>query len=345
MAKEVKIGSIAIGGENRIAIQSMLNFPSSDVEGNVIQAIQLEQAGCDINRVSVPDFEAVKLISAVKNKTSIPLVADIHFNYRLAIKSVEAGADKIRFNPGNIGNDNKARMVVDCCRAHGVPIRIGVNSGSLEKELLRKHSGITSKALFESAVRNIRLIEANGYDKIVVSLKSSDVQVMVKAYRMLAEKYDYPLHLGVTEAGTKKSGTVKSAIGIGSLLLDGIGATIRVSLTEDPIEEVSAARDILKALGLTEAVEIISCPTCGRTDIDIITIAKDIEKRTSHIRKKIKVAVMGCVVNGPGEASQADVGIAGGKDGAVLFKKGKKIRRLKSGFADALIKEIEEMTL
>ncbi|MCL2538718.1 MAG: flavodoxin-dependent (E)-4-hydroxy-3-methylbut-2-enyl-diphosphate synthase, partial [Oscillospiraceae bacterium] len=231
MTREVRIGNIVIGGDNRIAVQSMLNLPPDDVEGNVAQAIRLQQAGCDINRVAVPDFGAVGLIGAIKDATSIPIVADIHFDYRLAIKSVEAGADKIRFNPGNIGGDEKAKQVIDCCRAHGVPIRVGVNSGSPEKELLRKYGGVTSEALFESAERHVRLIEDCGYDRIVISMKASDVKVMVGAYRLMADKYDYPLHLGVTEAGTIKSGTVKSAIGIGALLVDGIGDTIRVSLT------------------------------------------------------------------------------------------------------------------
>lgn len=341
MTREVAIGNTAIGAGNRIAVQSMLNRPSSDIEGNVLQAIQLEKAGCDINRVSIPDEKAVALIGAIKEKSAIPLVADIHFDYRLAIKSAEAGVDKIRFNPGNIGSEKNAKMVVDCCRAHGIPIRVGVNSGSLEKALLAKYGGVTSEALCESALRHVRLIEDCGYDKIVISMKSTDIRTMVGAYRLAAGLCDYPLHLGVTEAGTRESGTIKSAIGIGALLLEGIGDTIRVSLTDEPVNEITAGKTILKALDLAEGVRVISCPTCGRTDIDVIAIAKEIECATSHIKQTLSVAVMGCVVNGPGEASRADIGIAGGRDSAVLFKSGEVLRVIKSNYAEELLKEIE----
>lgn len=341
MTRKVKIGNITIGGGEPIAIQSMLNCHNSDIEGNVAQSIRLEEAGCDVNRVSIPNEAAVALIPAIKAATTMPLVADIHFDYRLAIKSVEAGVDKIRFNPGNIGSDDKAKMVVDCCKAHDIPIRVGVNSGSVEKELLKKYDGPTGEALFESAMRHVRLIEENSYHNIVISMKSSDVRTMTEAYRKAAMNCDYPLHLGVTEAGTREMGTVKSAIGIGSLLLDGIGDTIRVSLTDDPVEEIKAGRQILKAIDLYDGVQVISCPTCGRTEIGIIEIANEVEERAKGIKKNLKVAVMGCVVNGPGEASHADLGIAGGKDSAVLFKNGEVIRKITSNYADELLKEIE----
>ena len=342
MTREVKIGNIAIGGTNRIAIQSMLSRPARDIEGNVYQAVQLEEAGCDINRVSVPNEEAVQLIPLIKDATTIPLVADIHFDYRLAIKSVEAGVDKIRFNPGNIGSFDNARRVVDCCKQHMIPIRVGVNAGSLEKDILERYKQPTPEALVESAMRHVKLIEDCSYDRIVISIKSSDIRVMIEAYRMLSHSCDYPLHLGVTEAGTKEIGTIKSAIGIGTLLLEGIGDTFRVSLTDDPIAEIAAAKSILKSLDMTDEVQVISCPTCGRTEIDIVSIAKEVEQRTKHIEKKIKVAVMGCVVNGPGEASSADIGIAGGKDSALLFKKGKPIRKITADYVDEIVKEVEE---
>lgn len=341
MTSEVKIAGTTIGGKNRIAIQSMLNIPYTDIEENIKQAVMLEQAGCDINRVAVPNEQALKLIPEIKKATTIPLVADIHFDYSLAIKSVEAGVDKIRFNPGNIGSDDKARMVIDCCKQHKVPIRVGVNGGSLDKELLKKYKGITSEAIFESAMHHVRLIEEFGYDQIVISMKSSDVRIMVGAYRLAAASCNYPLHLGVTEAGTLSFGTVKSAIGIGSLLLDGIGDTIRVSLTGDPVHEIPAAKQILKALGLIDEVTVISCPTCGRTSIDIISIAKEVEEKTKHIGKKMTVAVMGCVVNGPGEAADADLGIAGGNDSAILFMRGKPLRKITENYTEEILKEVE----
>ena len=343
MTKQVKIGNIVIGGGAPIAVQSMLNVHNSDIEGNVAQAVALEKAGCEIVRVSVPNAASVALIPAIKNAISIPLVADIHFDGELAIKSVEAGVDKVRINPGNIGSDEMAAKVIDCCKLNGVPIRVGVNSGSVEKEALKKYGGPTPEALVESALHHVRLIEKQNYDQIVISIKSSDVAGMVKAYTLMSRQCDYPLHLGVTEAGTVHMGTIKSAIGIGSLLLNGIGDTIRVSLTGDCREEVAAGKDILLALGLRKGVELVSCPTCGRTEIDLIPIAEEVERRTRDINKDIKVAVMGCIVNGPGEASNADIGIAGGKDCAVLFKKGEIVRKLTGNYADELVAEIHKL--
>lgn len=342
MTKEVKIGNISIGSGNKVAIQSMLNKKPSDIDGNIEQAVNLEKAGCEINRVAIPNEAAIKLIPLIKKATIIPLVADIHFDYRLAIKSVEAGVDKIRFNPGNIGDDNKAKKVIDCCKAHSIPIRVGVNSGSLDKNILKKYNGITYDALVESAMHHVRLIEDLGYDKIVISLKSSNLHTMTKAYRRISKITDYPLHLGVTEAGTLETGSLKSAIGIGSLLLDGIGDTIRVSLTDDPIREIEAAKTILKLLDMDDGVTVISCPTCGRTSIDILSIAKEVEERTKDIKKRLKVAVMGCVVNGPGEAGDADLGIAGGVDSAVLFINGKIVRKITENYADELVKVVKE---
>lgn len=344
MSRRVLIGSAPIGAGAPIKIQSMLCVHHSDVEGNVRQAVELEKAGCEIIRVAVPCMEAVKLIPAIKSRVSVPLVADIHFDYRLAIASVDAGVDKIRLNPGNIGDDSRVRSVVDRCRQAGVPIRVGVNSGSLEKEILAKYGAPTPEALVESAMYHVSLIERCGYDNIVISLKSSDLKTMLKAYRLAHERTDYPLHLGVTEAGTYLAGVVKSSIGIGSLLCDGIGDTIRVSLTDDPVKEVEAARAILKAVNAEgSGVKVISCPTCGRTEIDLIPIAQEVERRTAGIKKDITVAVMGCVVNGPGEATNADIGIAGGRDCAVLFRKGVVERRLTGDIASELVAEIEKM--
>ncbi len=343
MSKQVKIGDLSIGGGSPIAIQSMLKAHYYDVEGNVRQAVALEQAGCEIVRVSVPNEEALKLIPAIKSAVRIPLVADIHFNYRLAIASVEAGVDKVRINPGNIGSDAHAKAVIDCCKEHGVPIRVGVNSGSVEKEALAKYGGPTPEALVETAMHHVRLIEDNNYDSIVVSIKSSNVPTMITAYRLMHDAADYPLHLGVTEAGTEHMAVLKSAIGIGSLLADGIGDTIRVSITGDPVREIAAAKEILQVLGLRPGIELISCPTCGRTEIDIVSIANEVQERIRGIDKNLKVAVMGCVVNGPGEASHADIGIAGGKDHAVLFKNGQVIRNITGNYADELLREIEKM--
>lgn len=342
--KKVRVGNCMLGGD-KIYIQSMLNVRSDDVDGSVAQAVKLEQAGCDIIRAAVPDKEAVRLIPVIKEKVRIPLVADIHFDYRLALESVAAGVDKIRINPGNIGDSDRVKAVTEACRAKGVPIRIGVNAGSLEKEILKKYGKPTPEALCESAEYHIGLLNRYDFDDIVISIKSSDVPTMVASYRLMAERCDYPLHLGVTEAGSERMGIIKSAVGIGSLLLDGIGATIRVSLTADPVREVYAAKDILKGIGKYDSgVQFISCPTCGRTRIDLIPLVEQVEEALRACDKKIKVAVMGCVVNGPGEAREADIGIAGGDGCAVLFKKGEIIRKVpETEILPALLEEIEKL--
>lgn len=340
----VSVGDLALGG-NRIYIQSMLNVPSTDIAGSVRQAEALGAAGCEILRAAIPDKDAVKLIPAIKEKVSIPLVADIHFDYRLALEALEAGIDKIRINPGNIGSPDRIKAVAVACSNRGVPIRIGVNSGSVEKHILEKYGGPTADALVESGLYNAQLLEKFDFHQIVISLKSSNVETMIEAYRKLAERCDYPLHLGVTEAGTERMGLIKSAIGIGSLLADGIGDTIRVSLTADPIREIAAAKDILRALDLDEgAPQIVSCPTCGRTRIDLISLANAVEERLRTVKKPIKVAVMGCIVNGPGEAKEADIGIAGGDGCAVLFKKGKVLRKVSEDrILEELFSEIEQI--
>lgn len=339
----VKVGRYILDGE-KIYIQSMLNVPSSDIAGSVAQAVMLEQAGCEIIRAAIPNIEAVKLIPAIKNALKIPLVADIHFDYKLALESVNAGIDKIRINPGNIGDFEKVKLVAKACSEKNIPIRIGVNSGSLEKSVLAKYGSPTAEALVESALKHAELLERCDFNDIVISIKSSDVKTMIKGYRILSEKTDYPLHLGVTEAGTKKMGIVKSSIGIGSLLADGIGETIRVSLTADPVEEIYAAKDILSALGKSRGVKLVSCPTCGRTKINLISLAEKVEEKIKDIDKDITVAVMGCVVNGPGEACEADVGIAGGDDCAVIFRKGKIVRKVQENdILTELLKEIEKI--
>ncbi len=341
--KTVNVGNFTVGN-GKIYIQSMLNVPAYDIENSVKQAIELENAGCEILRAAIPDENALDLIEKIKNAVKIPLVADIHFDYKLALKSVERGIDKIRINPGNIGDLSKIRQVANACNAKKIPIRIGVNSGSVEKEILAKYSSPTPEALVESALNHVKLLNQCDFDDIVISIKSSDVEKTVSAYRILAQKCDYPLHLGVTEAGTKRMGVVKSAIGIGSLLLDGIGDTIRVSLTADPLLEVETAKDILKALGRFDGVNIISCPTCGRTEIDLISLVNELEDRLCNVKKNITVAVMGCVVNGPGEAKEADIGIAGGKGCAVLFKKGEVVRKIdEKNIVVELMKEIENL--
>ncbi len=340
----VKLKDLVFNGK-KIYIQSMLNAKSTDIEGNVKQAKALEQAGCEILRVAVPDMDAVKLIPKIKEAISIPLVADIHFDHRLALASLDAGIDKIRINPGNIGSDEKVKEVAVACRNRGVPIRIGVNSGSVEKKLLEKYGGPTADALVESGLYHASLLEKYDFDQIVISLKSSSVPIMVEAYEKLSERCPYPLHLGVTEAGTERMGLIKSAVGIGSLLLQGIGETIRVSLTADPIKEIAAAKDILQSIGKDVGrPEIVSCPTCGRTRIDLVPLAKRIEEELSGIQKNIKVAVMGCVVNGPGEAREADIGIAGGDGCAVLFKKGEVIRKIpEDRIVEELLDEIQQL--
>ncbi len=323
MTKKIKIGGVVIGGGENVAVQSMLNARSGDIAGNVSQAAELEAAGCEVLRVAVPDKESLRLIPAIKERVSIPLVADIHFDYRLAVEAAAAGVDKIRINPGNIGGKDRVKAVADACRSKNIPIRIGVNSGSLEKDLLKKHGGPIPEALAESAVRHAELLEAADFTDIVISIKSSDVKTMVQACRIMAGERDYPLHLGVTEAGTSHMGLLRSAAGFGALLLDGIGDTIRVSLTAPPVEEIAAARDILKALGLHKSgVTVVSCPTCGRAEIDVISLAKAVEDQLKDRPEKLSVAVMGCVVNGPGEAKEADVGVCGGKDCAAVFANG-----------------------
>lgn len=336
----VRVGNYVLDGKH-IYIQSMLNARSDDIEGSVNQAVELEKSGCEIIRTAIPNMEAVRLIPAIKEKVSIPLVADIHFDYRLALESAAAGVDKIRINPGNIGDMSKVKMVADVCREKNIPIRIGVNSGSLEKELINKYGSPTPEALVESAMNHARMLEQFDFDNIVISIKSSDVNKMIQSYRLAAEKCNYPLHLGVTEAGTERMGLIKSAIGIGSLLCDGIGETIRVSLTDNPVKEIEAAKDILKCIGKRKGVQFVSCPTCGRTRIDLIKAANEVENALKDIDKDIKVAVMGCVVNGPGEAREADIGIAGGDGCAVIFKKGEVLRKVKEeDIVSELLKEI-----
>ena len=342
---KVKVGNTYIGGGAEFSEQSMLCVPAHDIKGNVEQALRLQSAGCDIVRVTVPDKEALKTVEALKKAIDIPLVADIHFDYRLAVESVAAGVDKIRINPGNIGSDDKVKAVADACRKAGVPIRIGVNSGSLEKEILAKYGAVTPEAMVESGLYHISLLEKFDFSDIVLSLKSSDTQNMYKAYELAAQKCRYPLHLGVTEAGTENMGIIKSAAGIGGLLLRSIGNTIRISLTDDPVKEVEAGIKLLKAIGIrNDGIKFVSCPTCGRTEIDLIGIAKEAEKRLAKINKNLTVAIMGCVVNGPGEANAADIGVAGGKGCGVIFKKGEIIAKLpENQLLDRLVEEVEKM--
>lgn len=329
MTRQILVGGVPIGGGAPVTIQSMTNTPTQDVEATVAQIARLQQAGCQIVRVAVPDLPAAKAIGAIKERIALPLVADIHFNYKLALEAVSAGADKIRINPGNIGGTDRVKAVADACRIHGVPIRVGVNGGSLEKRLLAKYNGFTPDALVESALDQVALLERFDFYNLCVSLKCSNVRDTVAAYRKMAEVSDYPLHLGVTEAGTPSMGMMKSAVGIGGLLAMGIGDTLRVTLTADPVEEIAVARDILKAVGLRrEGPELISCPTCGRTRIDLIALAGEVEARLQSVEKPITVAVMGCAVNGPGEASAADVGIAGGDGEGILFRKGEIIKKV-----------------
>ncbi|WP_462282551.1 flavodoxin-dependent (E)-4-hydroxy-3-methylbut-2-enyl-diphosphate synthase [Ruminococcus champanellensis] len=341
--KPVKVGDCLLDGKH-IYIQSMLNRRSDDIAGSVEQALALEQAGCEIVRAAIPDMDAVRLVGALKEKLHIPLVADIHFDYRLAIEAAAAGVDKIRINPGNIGDMDRVRQVVEACKARQIPIRIGVNSGSLEKELLAKYGAPTPEALVESALGHVAILNRFDFDDIVISIKSSDVPTMIRAYRLAAQKCPYPLHLGVTEAGTERMGLIKSAIGIGALLADDIGETIRVSLTDDPIKEIAAARDILKGVGKRKGVQIVSCPTCGRTRIDLVKAAKEVEAAVANLDKDIKIAVMGCIVNGPGEAREADIGVAGGDGCAVIFKKDQCLRKIpESEIVPELLKEIEKL--
>ena len=345
MSKMIQIGSVTVGGGAPVAIQSMCNTNTADVNATVSQILALEQAGCEIIRVAVPDLASAAAIGQIKKAIHIPLVADIHFDYKLALRCAEEGIDKIRINPGNIGSQDRVRAVADACRERGIPIRIGVNGGSLEKDLLRKYGGVTAEALVESAMGHVRLLNDCNFDDICISVKCSRVPVNMAAYQMLHEQTDYPLHLGVTEAGTPSMGVIKSAIGIGGLLCLGIGDTLRVSLTADPVQEIYAAKRILAATGLRQTgPNLISCPTCGRTKYDMIPIAEEVERRLQNCTKPITVAVMGCVVNGPGEAAAADVGIAGGQGEGLVFAKGKTLYKVpQEKLVDALMEEIDKL--
>ena len=341
MKRQINVGGVLIGGGAPVSIQSMTNTATHDVERTVAQIKSLATAGCDIVRLAVPDMAAALAIPAIKAQSPVPLVADIHFDYKLALAAVEGGIDKIRINPGNIGGEDRVKLVADACKANGIPIRIGVNGGSLEKDLVAKYGGPTPEALVESALGHIRLLEKFGFDDVCVSLKASNVPVTMGAYELMHRTTDYPLHLGVTEAGTLRMGTMKSAVGIGGLLARGIGDTFRVTLTADPVEEIGVAKDILRAAGLRkDGPELISCPTCGRTKIDLIPMARRVEELLQGIDKPITVAVMGCVVNGPGEARHADVGLAGGNGEGVLFCKGEIVRRVPE---DELIPALMEL--
>ncbi|MGN8963599.1 flavodoxin-dependent (E)-4-hydroxy-3-methylbut-2-enyl-diphosphate synthase [Bariatricus sp. HCP28S3_D3] len=340
--KVIRIGNCRIGGGNPVAIQSMTNTKTEDVDATVSQILALERAGCDIIRCAVPTMEAAEALKEIKKQIHIPLVADIHFDYRLAIAAIENGADKIRINPGNIGSEDRVRAVVEKAKEYNVPIRVGVNSGSLEKELVEKYGGVTAEGIVESALDKVHMIERMGYENLVVSIKSSDVMMCVKAHELIAKECPYPLHVGITESGTLMSGNIKSSVGLGIILHEGIGDTIRVSLTGDPLEEIKSAKLILKTLGLRKGgIEVVSCPTCGRTRIDLISLANQVETMVAEFPLDIKVAVMGCVVNGPGEAKEADIGIAGGIGEGLLIKKGEIIRKVKEEeLLDALRDEL-----
>lgn len=344
-SRKIKLGNTTLGGDSPVLIQSMLNVPSTNIDGSVAQAKALAAAGCQVIRFAIPDEAALDLIEPIKNAVDVPLVADIHFNYRLALGAAQRGIDKIRINPGNIGSDDRVKAVADICREKQIPIRIGVNSGSLEKHILAKYGAPTPEAMVESAMYHAALLEKFDFNDIVISIKSSNVPTMIAAYEMAAQRCDYPLHLGVTEAGTERMGIIKSAAGIGSLLCHGIGDTIRVSLTDDPVKEVFAAMDILKAIGLkNDSPYLIACPTCGRTRIDLVGLAKQVEEKLRDVHKPIKVAVMGCVVNGPGEAREADIGIAGGDGEGLLFKKGQILRKVpEDQLQTELMKEIDKL--
>lgn len=341
----VNIGGVKIGGDNPVAIQSMCNTDTRDVKATVNQIHELENAGCEIIRVAVPDMVAAKAVADIKKQIHIPLVVDIHFDYRLALECMKNGADKVRINPGNIGDRDRVKQVVEMAKEREIPIRIGVNGGSLERELLQKYGGVTANALVESAMGHVAILDELNFNNVVVSIKISDVPKMLCAYRKFNEISDIPLHIGVTESGTLKGGTVKSAVGIGALLAEGIGDTMRVSLTANPVEEIYTAYDIQKVLGMRKTgAEIVSCPTCGRTQLDLISIANEVEKRAANIDKPIKIAVMGCAVNGPGEAREADIGIAGGKGEGLIFKKGEIIKKVpQDRLVDELMKEIETL--
>ena len=341
--KKIRIGNVEIGGGSPVAIQSMTNTKTEDVDATAAQILELEKAGCEIIRCAVPTMEAAEALAKIKEKIHIPLVADIHFDYRLAIAAVEHGADKIRINPGNIGTSDRVQAVVDKAKEYKIPIRIGVNSGSLEKPLVARYGGVTAEGLVKSAMDKVHMIEEMGYDNLVVSIKSSDVMMCVRAHELIARECIYPLHVGITEAGTLLAGNIKSSIGLGLILSQGIGDTIRVSLTGDPVEEIRTARLILKTLGLKKGgIEVVSCPTCGRTKIDLIGLANQVEKMVEDIPLNIKVAVMGCVVNGPGEAKEADIGIAGGIGEGLLIKKGEVVRKVRE---DQLLETLRQELL
>lgn len=345
ITRTVDVGGVKIGGGHSISIQSMCNTDTRDAAATVKQILSLEEAGCDIIRVAVPDAEAAEAVGKIKKMIHIPLVADIHFDYRLALECIKNGVDKVRINPGNIGSRERVKLVADAAKAKGIPIRIGVNGGSLEKDLLEKYGSPTADALVESAMRHVEILDDVNFEDIVVSIKVSNVPVMLEAYRKFSAQTDIPLHVGVTESGTERMGTIKSSIGIGTLVSEGIGDTVRVSLTADPVREVYAAKDILRVLGERKnGIEFVSCPTCGRTRIDLISIASEVEKRLAGIDKPLKVAVMGCVVNGPGEARDADIGIAGGNGEGIIFKKGGILRKVPENMiVEELVKEVEKL--
>ncbi len=345
-SRVIRIGNVSIGGDNPVVVQSMTNTDTRDIDSTVEQILRLEQAGCELVRVAVVDEEAARSIEKIKSRISIPLIADIHFDYRLALKSVEAGADGLRINPGNIGEAWKVQAVVKSCQEREIPIRIGVNAGSLDKKLMEHYGGVCAEAMVESGLENIKILEDMGFELIKISLKASSVILSLQAYRMMAAKVDYPLHVGITEAGTRERALIKTALGIGMLLSEGIGDTIRVSLTADPADEVWAAYEILRSLGLRQrGIELISCPTCGRCEIDLINTAEEVDRQIRHIEEPLKVAVMGCIVNGPGEAREADVGIAGGRGVGLLFKHGEIIRKVpEEELVKTLLEEIENIT-
>lgn len=342
-SRKIFVGGVPIGGDAPISVQTMTKTKTSDIEATIEQIKQVEAAGCDIVRVTVNDKEASESMKEIVRRSNIPIVADIHFNHIFALQSIDAGVAKVRINPGNIGSEERIKEVLQKAKARKIPIRIGVNSGSLEKDILEKHGYPTAEALFESAMRHAQICEKYDFHDIAISVKSTDVRLMIEAYRLVAERTDYPLHLGVTEAGTTRIGTIKSAVGIGTLLAEGIGDTIRVSLTDDPVKEIEVGKEILRSLGLASRnVEIIACPTCGRLEVDLFTITNKLEEAVKDIKKPIKVALLGCVVNGPGEASEADIGIAAGKGVAILYRKGKVIKRIKEEeIVDVLLEEVK----
>ena len=338
LSREVSVGSLKIGGNNPISIQSMTNTDTRDAKATIEQIKRLEEVGCDVVRVAVPDMEAAKNIGEIKKNVNIPVIADIHFDYKLALEAIEQGVDGVRINPGNIGNIDRVKMVVNKCKEKNLKIRIGVNGGSLEKDLLQKYGSATAEALVESALGHVKILEDLGFYNIVISLKSSDIYITIEAYELISKKVDYPLHIGITESGSVKKGTIKSSIGVGALLLKGIGDTVRISLTGDPTEEVIVGKEILRSLGLlNDKIKVISCPTCGRCNINLIDVVNEVEEKINKIDKDITVAIMGCAVNGPGEAKEADIGIAGGKGEGLLFKKGEIVRKIKG---DSLVEEL-----